>query len=374
MNKLIKRENRVFKELINEGDSEKIEEKWKEIKIYNIQSTYTLYLTYLLTFDIEKALEFFRKMGNESIKIKKRHTFPIFLSLFSEKSSIKAINFYKSEINKKFELNEQDAQKILPLCFSYGDMIFFLNLLQSNLNYISYNFAKRIGKQYKSFIYPIVDNSCNGVKLEKLPTSPLTKSILLDNIQYVYLQKYNKETKNMINFIKKSTHNIILDGANILYSAGKVTFDSYKLLNKIYMQLLKSGYKPIVVLCNKHYKNIKKFPKDVQNVVKYIYSVWKCNSDLYETPVYINDDCIFIYIAISLNAQVVSNDKFRDHIFKISFKDFNNDVLKRWIRDNVITFVGDKLTFPPPYSRQIQVIEDKYYIPTDNNMFLVVKI
>ncbi len=64
---------------------------------------------------------------------------------------------------------------------------------------------------------------------------------------------------------------------------------------------------------------------------------------------------------------IITNDKFRDHIFKISKDDLISNSLSRWRENHIISYNphNDKveLTFPSKISYIIQKNGDKWHIP-----------
>ena len=68
-----------------------------------------------------------------------------------------------------------------------------------------------------------------------------------------------------------------------------------------------------------------------------------------------NDDLFFIWAGLNKeDSFIVSNDKFKDHIFKISEELIVSNILSKWIKNSVITYktmekkniIHIKLNFP----------------------------
>ena len=95
----------------------------------------------------------------------------------------------------------------------------------------------------------------------------------------------------------------------------------------------------------------------------------------YETPYNINDDIFFIYASLISNSYIITNDKLKDHQFKISEKTKINNTIQRLTNEKVINFYFNskswtesnlKLTFPNNYSTEIQNINNYWHFPYHN--------
>jgi hypothetical protein len=371
-------QNWIFREILNNRNADEIDKKWKEIE--KNESAYSLYLSYLAKNDTEKALSLLKDMEKENIQIKKRSVIPIYKSMMNSKYKTTEINSFFYDKIIKFELNEKDLMSVFD-CYKKHKEYNCKNFNKWLIHYgdsISYYFAKEIDCVYnqsknQTKFESIKKGICDGVKLKKIHISRSEKNKLMKNIEKHYMEKHRKNMNKMKKFIKNKKHDMIIDAANVLYSKSTITFNSYKILHKIYMKLLKEGYKPLIVICDKHKKNIRKFKKTQRAIISHIYNMWDYTEDLFETPPYINDDWIFMYMAFNNNAMVVSNDNFKDHIYNISFKDSKHkDVLKKWIENNSVKHESDDLIYPPSYTKEIQNINDKLYVPIeDKNMCII---
>ena len=59
--------------------------------------------------------------------------------------------------------------------------------------------------------------------------------------------------------------------------------------------------------------------------------------NIWFTPYHMNDDWFFLWAGISYNkAYLLTNDKLRDHVSKISEDNLFYNSLSRWIENNVV--------------------------------------
>ncbi len=155
----------------------------------------------------------------------------------------------------------------------------------------------------------------------------------------------------------------VIDGANVLFSS----HDGLKKLHTIVENLHLMNFNPnfnlnfnieiTIVLHKRHFQKNgqaaslkqQKFKKDIKmNIV--------------ETPYGVNDDYYSIFIAMKNNCLLVTNDKFRDHIYHISPR------IQLWHKQTVISFNDDgTLNMPTPYTHCIQKINDtNMWFPSTN--------
>lgn len=191
-------------------------------------------------------------------------------------------------------------------------------------------------------------------------------------------KKYNIDDikDNIITFYKKKIYNnidkcldnydIILDGGNIIYFNTKGKEPNYNNLLRI-LKLLKNK-NPLIIIHEKHMK--KKF--NAINILKTKYL-----ENILITPYQTYDDYYIIYSMIKRGIPVISNDKYKDHIydmFKILYKDnvqhFNK--VSNYIKDNIITYSLNRINYNQyhyNFSRCIQYIDNSIYIPTKESFY-----
>ena len=125
---------------------------------------------------------------------------------------------------------------------------------------------------------------------------------------------------------------------------------------------------PLIII---HEKHIKK-NNDAINILKTKYL-----ENVFMTPYHTYDDYYIIYSMIKRGIPVISNDKFKDHIydmFQILYKDNvqNFNKISNFIKDNIITYSLNKINYEPhhnKFSRCIQFIDDNIYIPTKDGFY-----
>ena len=178
--------------------------------------------------------------------------------------------------------------------------------------------------------HELVDNICCGDELGKIKVD---KSKLIK----VFSNKYKSSMEQINQWKDMFRYNVFIDGANILYNNKKeISVFSFIRLEQIYNKFVKD-YSPVVILHERHRnylkKNFPKYYKEIKTILKRI--------NIYYTPNKINDDLFFIYGALNTdNSFIVTNDKFRDHIFKIPDEDLVGNNLSKWIENSVIRFKG----------------------------------
>lgn len=222
--------------------------------------------------------------------------------------------------------------------------------------------------------------------------------------------KYDFET-----FLKEQKtdgveYDMFVDGNNILhYHDRRVNMNGYKRLKNAYDRLIRLGYNPLIIIHRRHRDNLAKLPqfaKTKGRIERMLNAI-----DTYYTPYGINDDIFFMWGGfITPDSYIVSNDKFRDHIFRTQTQSKktknktnqqkqtkkNNEGqkqikkrrksekkqqlhtqmddelhLKRYFDQTMVTYdfstrTDVTFTFPPPISRctQFNNVDSKWYIPT----------
>ncbi len=178
---------------------------------------------------------------------------------------------------------------------------------------------------------------------------------------------------NMEKFYHNLTHpyHAIIDGGNVLHSRkGMIYSNSLQdLVNVIDMTTLTIG-NPLLIIHKRHLKTIPNL-QDILNSKKVSY---------YLTPYNINDDMFILWFFLKTNTQsfIISNDKYRDHIFKFetdkkkansnfSWSQFKHIIGQQTLGYDVVNCI---INNPPTYSRCIQQYNDKIYVPHANNGFV----
>jgi hypothetical protein len=133
----------------------------------------------------------------------------------------------------------------------------------------------------------------------------------------------------------------VIDGANVLFAC----HNGVKTLNKILNQLCSDGSVVTLVLHKRHFNG--KLKDSLSCLLNHPFI------NLIQTPYGVNDDYYSIYIAMKNESYLVTNDKFRDHIYHI------DPQIAKWHKQYVVNFSNDGvLNMPVPYSHCIQLLED----------------
>ena len=265
-------------------------------------------------------------------------------------------DIYIHEILKDQELMKRDYLNIIKYYYNtnyyFAEDIFKtkvisqFNLLTKDIDFIvQYQLFKLIKLINGYYIdtsidtYPIIDGS-NKLNYYYLP-SHICK-ILLKSI------KSKISFKNNLATITKS-YDFIIDGGNILHSRNG-TFNTQSIHDLInIINYIKQFGNPLLIIHQKHFKYFKTF-----------------DIDYYLTPYGFNDDLYIIWFFLNLQTKpfIISNDKYRDHIFELLQSDkkydFDHIIHQQTLSYDIIHMNIDK---PKNFSRCIQLIDDKIYIP-----------
>jgi len=196
-------------------------------------------------------------------------------------------------------------------------------------------------------------------------------SLLMDNLDTAFKQK-----GKMVKPDLSCHYDYIIDGANVMFFIErKITPHSYKRISRL-LKTLRAyhqntyGVSPrmLLVLHRRHLDPPQKFRRLALSEIKF----WQNNLDICCTPKGVNDDYYALLNAFPRpKALLVTNDKFRDHIFKLSSKESNLDLIRQWRAEKVIEYAMEPrddgkvtLHMPSPYSFRVQKgVSGDYYIP-----------
>lgn len=254
-------------------------------------------------------------------------------------------------------------------------LLFAVNIYKYNLNKSKHIFYKYIilreSIQNKD-IDCLIDNQCHELiklldkyyvccnKNENITDDTiLYKNFLSDDIKNKILDFYKNKIQDYDKFIERLNNiDCIIDGGNISHIDKGIC--NYKYFKKVYDMILLKFNNPLVIIHKRHRKSLKKiYPELINNI------------NIYYTPFHEYDDYYIIVALIYSGKYIISNDIFRDHIFDM-FKlfDTKDNKIRNYILENIISYNKDKIKKINTYSKCIQVISDKIYIPTKNGFFL----
>ncbi len=294
-----------------------------------------------------------------------------------------------------------------------------LKILKSNLffslHYKNYHFSS------KSIEY-LIDNNLNEIinNLDGYYTSIDSKYISknknlkeISDENYLLLKNYSNSssTNLLVNYyinkifkklngdndkklidsffsrIKDSTKRYIcIDGGNILHCVGgKISTESYKILDDLITKLNKNGYSPILVIHKRHLDT--NFIKcSDKSRIKYINKFTSNKDNIFVTPYNKNDDYYILLISLIGGFKIITRDNYGDHInyLKNENKDYYYQI-DYLLKDNLVTFellgkLSSNYNFSfseninKYYSSCIQKIENEIYIPTDKDHFVKINL
>ena len=152
--------------------------------------------------------------------------------------------------------------------------------------------------------------------------------------------------------ISRMDYDIVIDGANVLYShQGKKTRVGYWRLNQLIQVLLNLGWHPLLILHQRHSFTL------------------PSNCLLYQTPVGLDDDTFLIVSALvkSPHTPIVSNDRFRDYIYLLIDKTSPLNYMEQFEKEFRISYFFSnqrlQLIYPDPMCSLVQDLPDGFYIP-----------
>lgn len=168
-------------------------------------------------------------------------------------------------------------------------------------------------------------------------------------------------------------YDYVIDGANVLFYAERDnTVHGYRRISRMLkalratVQVQERVPSILLVLHERHFKSRK---PDALKEIKF----WRSlkHVDICQTPQSLNDDYYSLLNALPRpECLLVTNDKFRDHIYKLSSKDHNLDLIGAWRQEKVVEYTmqpkGGPVTLlmPPPFSYRVQKSDKYYYLPT----------
>ena len=199
--------------------------------------------------------------------------------------------------------------------------------------------------------YYIRSNLLSFVYIDNL-TNDINPIILNNMYQYISDNISKKELILFKNFLNNKEYKYIIDACNILFYKGKINNKNINTLFKI------AQMSNVIVIL--HQRHIKKYP----NIKKY----FDDNNILYYLTPYNYDDDLFTILAFinSKNAFIISNDKYRNHIFESKYLQFKFILMNR-----TLSFDYNHIQSETSSSMCIQVRNNNIYIPCIDNHFII---
>lgn len=324
---------------------------------------------YLNLNDVDAAY----KLLNLIEKPKKRNILPIFQHYCSSSDDL-IFKFYKNNLHDAFLLDEKDFKCLLDNYLDDNDKLeFIFNDMKKNILSLDDKLKDILLKKGK--LTKVKNNICQNCfnKLLSIDLNYNEKNNLINNIEKIYFNK-NKDLSKFKKFLLNNKPDIFIDAGNILYfQGGKINYNSFKKID-IIVKNLEKKFNVLVIIHQRHFNNLKKM--DNKDSILKLYNSWK----KYETPYHLNDDWYFIFgCLLNDKSFIVTNDKLRDHQFKVSEKTNLNNTLAKLIDRRVIRYdfknkkYNDnnlELKFPNEYSTEIQKVNDIWHFPINNGSWI----
>jgi hypothetical protein len=321
----------------------------------------------------------------KSGKTRKRHL-SIIISSYLKTGKIKDASKLFEKYMDEYEIDEDDIYQ-------------FLDASQIKTKYVEQILALVINKPLVFDISKIITEG-NEMKITefdppKCPNDSKLRLIKFTNEELKQLneifrelyreRKQERSYDKYVGFLEKhGEYDYVIDGANIMfYNERSITENSYKRVDVIMDKLTKMWEKPgkpkiQLILHERHFK-LKKYQgkqgwnkKSFRNVDNLI-AKWMHMSHVtvYKTPVGMNDDWYQIISAVrGVKTVLVTNDQFRDHIFKIS------NILRIWRKERIAEYDISRdnrtaqIKTPLTYSSRIQFIGGNFCLPLSNGKWV----
>lgn len=169
-------------------------------------------------------------------------------------------------------------------------------------------------------------------------------------IMNFYQSKLSKSMLVKLNHILEG-RDVIIDGGNVSYFGSKNTNPTYKYVDIIYKMAKKTFTNPLIILHERHMNNTQVFNKYKNN--------------LFTTNFGTYDDYYIMYSMFKKNIPIITNDKFRDHIYDMMcLFEGKHSIVKGYINDMILHYNNHNVETSTKYSKCIQVINNDIYIPT----------
>jgi hypothetical protein len=294
------------------------------------EPTYSLYMGFLKT--SSEKLKFLQRMKNSNIPTKKRTVLKVYFSLIPSGSYQE---FYNSHV-KMMSLTQTDVLQLSEtLCNKYH----LLDVICDHIDEINKEIYESIS-ELSHMLLDVHSNVCNGIVLNRF--SPQSSVLIKIEESYGKMKKFKKRIQG---------HDIIVDFCNIIYSHKDTQKQSFKRIGRLIEHLKLLGYNPLIVV--------------QQGYGKIIKNQWK--QHVYVCP-NMNDDIYIIYASILLKSNYVTNDQFRDHIFKLGLD-------QKYIDGYMVTYKevsgNPVLKFPLEFEKTAQKIKNILYIPYEGKMIVI---
>jgi len=280
-------------------------------------------------------------------------------------------------IKVEFSLMKRDYLKLANFYYhsnySLAKSIFMNNILSKvNFNSEFILSSKDIDYMIENRMFHLLEKLENiyitsNLKMNRVIPQNLKLVDMSQNIRDSILLKIESMIPNQKYFLDKNfgmkNFRTIIDGGSVIHNRGGVIRNTS--IDDL-ISITSMCDIPVVVIHERHKKTLKTIEQIfVQNKINY-----------YFTPTHFNDDVFILWFFLkNTGSLIVSNDKYRDHIFNLITKgkntnsQFNHILSQQTLQFNCIKrWIQDK----PNYSNCIQKIDDMLYIPHILGNFITV--
>jgi hypothetical protein len=302
---------------------------------------------------------------------------------------IKLSSIYNFNMMKRDYLNLSKYFYPININYSIKYFNYILSRVSTNTVILSKDVDFLIKNKMFNIFYLIsglfIESSINLYPLvtgdeKKLELKMINSTINIAIKEYIEKSISPKYIKQLYQFVKnqKNRFDAIIDGGNILHArTGLINPNSLNDLEILINLVKKKIGKPLLVI---HCRHLKTCPNLINrlNLMKISY---------YLTPYNINDDIFILWFFINYNSipYIISNDRYRDHIFNFEtkkknyiikynnsqldydFSQFNYILYQQTLNYNLNQLNVDS---PPKYSRCIQHNNDRIYVPHISGKFI----
>ena len=330
---------------------DKIEEVYKK----NHKGLHHLILRYFLQINNEQMyVSYINRLVTDN-KASKRNLILYVHYLISNNRIKNAFQIYEYYIINKFDIVEKDIELMVKHELGRYLLKYFhkYHITINNKDITSYSVN---GK---------VCSNCNHVLEKFLITDQEQQQLLIIIQKNISKNDYT----DLVSKCRSKDYNCVVDGGNVMYyGTGNINRSNYERLICV-LEQLKNNCKPLLVLHRRHFnrQNKKKYSDLIQRI--------KTICPLYLTPYHQNDDIYILGAAILKKSYIVTNDKFRDHIFNLNRN--HRDLIYDLSKEHIINYTIDDynvlhLKEMIPYSHRIQISESgmQCHIPTSDNRII----
>lgn len=316
------------------------------LKLNNYGLNHLILEYYLKINELDRFEEIFNYLKNNNL-LKKRNIMMYVKYLF-DRDNEKAYQLFLNYVVNIFPLVSEDLELI---CQN--------KRWHELLNYYTNSWLKINANSNTVNSYSVNGNICTccNNRLNKIYPNQSEIEIVM-NILKNHIGANFDSFKNEISSYEYS---VVVDVGNILFSCGKG-----KITKKSYIQLfnlINSIEGDVLLVSHQRHFN-KKNKKLYTNIIEKIES----NSNIILTPYKQNDDWYIILASLLNNSNIITNDKFRDHIFDTKLSLLSQESLvKNLVEDQVINykFENNTVNFENRnlYSKRIQKNNGIWHIP-----------